>query len=107
LVSITCEFIGAALVEVLGIIGQFRFCELLYGVGALKVNSYVGVFEEVCGVPYFWVMVCECCPFLFLFLFFFVVLILVGVFCVVFVVLDPVGAFPGNYCFDRLLVLDL
>jgi hypothetical protein len=54
----------------------------LYGAGTFKGNSYVGMFEEVRGLPYFWSMECEGCPF-FVFVFvvvFFVVLILVGFF---------------------------
>ena len=81
LAGITCEFIDFVLVNVLGITGWFRFCELLYGVGTLNGNSYVGMFEEVCDLSYFRAMVCECCSF-FVFIFvFFVVLILVGILC--------------------------
>jgi len=98
LAVITCEVIDSALVKVLGIIGWFRFCELLYGVGTLKGNSHVHMFEEFCDLPYFRAMVCES-PFFVFVVVFFTVLILVGFFGVVFVVLDAVGVFPENYCF--------
>jgi hypothetical protein len=69
----------------LTIVGQFRFCELLNGIGpgtgTLEGNSYITMLEEFCDFSYVWTVVGESC--LSIVFTFFVVFILVGfLYCV-------------------------